>query len=285
MKKIFLFISPLIAFFLGGILFPFYSHAQAMPSLSIDSFSVIEGGAKDLFNIGFTSNNLLPEEDAFLNSQYYFDAWNVGFTSLVSFDNDDVTVTELTDQEKEILLGFGNLYDSYGNALTPSDNIYLGTIDNGFFSGTVYIDDTGTILGDNSSLTNRLYNVKYGGYIKDTVEWIQLYDDISADIFDNSYILPFDSNFDITERSFYLWYGISLGRNRTEAYIFVPDVYNVGTCILSDYTEELDSKSYNKNHTNYTKNNRKNVSDSGSHVASDRRKTISKSGLNSTSGS
>lgn len=226
-----------IAFLLGGLLFPFYTNAQALPHLSVDSFSVIEGGAKDLFDIGFTSNNLLPKEDAFLNSQYYFDAWNVGFTSLISFDDDDVTVTELTDQEKEILLGFGNLYDSNGTALTSSDHIYLGNIDNGFFSGTIYIDSTGSILGDNSSLTNRLYNIKYGGYIKNTVEWIQLYDDISADIFDNSYVLPFDSNFDITERSFYLWYGLSLGRNRTEAYIFIPDVYDVGTCVLADYTQ------------------------------------------------
>lgn len=228
--------SCLIAFFIGGVFYSITCHAEAAPELALSTFNLIQGGAQDLFVMGFTSNNLLPYSDLSF-SDYYQTAWDVGYTTLVSFDNDDIELVELDTDYKTALLEFGNIYDSYGRALTPNDKLYIGTVDNGFFSGSFYVDETGTILCDDPSLQNRLFNLKFGGYIKDTVEWMQMYDDISADIFNNSYVLPFDNDFDITERSFYLWYGLSLGRNRTEAYIFVPDVYDVGTCVLSDYTQ------------------------------------------------
>lgn len=231
------FFSWLIAFFIGGIFYSMTCHAQAMPSLSVDSFSLIQGGAQDLFNVGFIPNGLMPSNNsAFPNSNFTIAAWDVGYTTLTSFDDDDIEITELPTEYKDALLELGALYDSNGVPLTSADHIYIGNVDNGFFSGSFYIDSTGTILGDNSTLSRRLFNMRYGGYIKDTVDWIQMYDDISAEIFTNSYILPFDANFDITDRSFYLWYGYSAGQNRSEAYIFVPDIYNPGVSVTNGYT-------------------------------------------------
>lgn len=202
--------------------------AQAAPSLSIDSFSLIEGGARDLFDLGFTSNYLLPQSD--FNSDYVFTAWDVGYTSLVTFDDEDLTLRSLESSEKDTLFSISDVYDSHGNLITVNDPLYYGHVDNGFFSGDFYADQYGEIVTSDSTLTSRLINMNYGGTVKDSVEWQSLFNDISSDVFDNSYTLPPNEDFVISERSYYLYGAVKSQYQNNRFYVYVPDMYNPGVC-------------------------------------------------------
>lgn len=246
MKKIFLFISPLIAFFLGGFILSFTCHAQAMPSIDTSTFTVIQGGNQNLIDVGFTPQNIVPYSPI---NQGSWSPWNLGFVALSAVDENDCTVDILSDEDKSYLLSQFTVVNVNGTQLTLTDNIYHVHYDNGYFEGDCYIDSSGKLLGYSDDLGGNLLQIKYGGSIKDTSDWEQLFEDTAQDISDNNMNLNAD-NLSVTGQTFYLFFGDQTGQTRYAEGLYIANQYQKGVIVPTNTSNGSTIKSWYTNNLN-----------------------------------
>lgn len=248
MKKIFLFISPIIAFLLGGILFPFYSKAAAVPSTQ--TFTVMENTAEQLFNFGFVPQSLMPYGDI---STSTWDAWQTGGV-LLNFDLSDCEITELNNDQKSELLSNWTVVNTSNITVTTTDKIYSVKMDNGYFTGYVYVDEDGNMLSYTNDLGGQLLQVKYGGSIKSSEDWQELYESTATKIYEANFHYFFEDPDKIpnSANTYYRFQGVNQGGNNPikAQELFIPNQYQKGVVVPNcSYSGQIINSWYANNIT------------------------------------
>lgn len=226
--------SFLVAFFLGGLLFSFTCKAAPVPTTQ--TFTVLENTVEQLFNFGFVPQSLMPYGDI---STTTWDPWQTGGV-LLNFDLNDCEITELTsDQKSELLSNWTIVNDSNIN-ITTTDSIYSVKMDNGYFTGYVYVDDQGKILSYTNDLGGQLLQVKFGGSIKSTEDWEELYASTATKIYDANMTFYYENPDTIpnSANTFYCFQGVNQGgTNPIKAQeIFIPNQYQKGVVVPNNTT-------------------------------------------------
>lgn len=228
MKKIFLFISPLIAFFLGGFLLSFKSYANAMPSIDSSVFTTIASGNDTLIDVGFLPQNLVPYGNISTSS---WSPWNIGYFALSSVDENDCNISILNDSQKSELINTIAPIHVNGASVTVSENIYCVEYDNGYFSGYCYIDDSGKLLAYSDSIGGHLLQLKYGGSVKDTSDWADMFQETSTDIRSDQFLLTDHPEY-VTDFTYYIFEGTLSHGNPDSAYdLYIPNQYQPGVIV------------------------------------------------------
>lgn len=242
MKKIFLFISPLIAFFLGGFILTFRCSAQAMPTPTANTFSTITNANNSLSFSLFSNVDVLP-----INSNpvdLYRIIENVAKDPLVVgtqlnlMGNNDYTVTNLTQSEIDQYANvYPYLYDVNGNTVSW-DNIYHLHYMNAMFHGDAYIDGNGNILTSDQNRTRTMFQLGIGGALLNATDVANIYNDIVFELNANEFVYPIDGQ--LTSSSYY----ITLGRKASNFYIvdqlYIPDIYSTDFYVVNtSYNQTL----------------------------------------------
>ena len=237
MKKLCFLLCPLIiAFFLGGFIVSFKCKASdfVLPMPTSATMETASLSTEILSSLMFTDSNILPITD---NLSGFNGAVNFGavvFSDLWEWDQNDFIVSELSGLDRVNLERAYTIYNDTGIQLTDDEPIYFVEFDNGFFHGTGYIDENGNLLYSSSDLADSVVD-------------------------NNLYLVP--NGYNMTERSYYLWYGRTANRNKVEGWIYVSDMYNRGVTVLSNpqqgrnisnfYTNDLSTIIINNINTSY----------------------------------
>lgn len=235
MRKLFL------GFLLGFFFILGYSlsvHAQSMPTLSSQSYEIINGGNESLFNLGFTDYDLFSFASGSKFSPSFRFALGSGYvlySDLTSIDSEDLTITRMTTEQKQTLLDQGEFWGVISNQPTQfdvTDEIFLCSYDNGYFRGNCYIDLQGNVLANSPTLAGKYLNVAFGGKQIDPSEWNQLYVDLQDQIKSNQYNLYDNGLIDITGTTYYLFTGqTASGRARDSYYLYIANQYQNGVVV------------------------------------------------------
>ena len=221
-------LSWLIAFFIGGILYSFTCHAQAMPSIDASTFTSISSSNSGLIDVGFSTQNLVPYTPISTSS---WSPWNLGYSILSQVDIDDCEITLLTDEQKAELMSQFTIVNVNGTTLTSDANIYCLTYDNGYFSGACYVDSTGKLLSYTNDLGGKLLQSRFGGGIKGVEDWEDLFYDTSIDIKSDQFLLTDHPEY-ITNMTYYFFEGNLEGGGPYQAYdLYIPNQYNPGVIV------------------------------------------------------
>ena len=228
MKKIIFFITPWIAFFIGGIILSMNCNAQALPTIDPNTFSVIQGFNNDLINVGFLPQNLQAYSPI---STSNWSPWDLGYIALSAVDENDCTISVLDDSQKTQLINSIAPIHVNGTSVTVEENIYVVNYDNGYLSGYAYIDSNGQLLAYSDNIAGHLLQAKYGGNIKDTSAWEEMFQETSVDIYDDNFLLTDHPEY-IQDVSYYLFEGTLAYGNPSAAYdLFIPNQYNKGVIV------------------------------------------------------
>lgn len=238
MKKFCFLLCPLIiAFFLGGFIVSFKCHASdfALPMPTTATIETASLSTEFLSSLMFTDSNIVPITD---NLSGFNGAVNFGavlFSDLWQWDQNDFTVSELSVLDRVNLERAYSIYNDTGIQLTDDEPIYFVEFDNGFFHGTGYIDENGNLLYSSSDLGGQLLSVAIGGSAMDADSFLNNLTDLADNVIDNNlYLVP--NGYNMTERSYYLYYGRTANRNKVEGWIYVSDMYNRGVTVGSGLT-------------------------------------------------
>lgn len=248
MKKL-KFLSLLIAFLLGGLLYPIYSKASAVPTTH--TLTVMENTVEQLFNFGFVPQSLMPYGDISTNT---WDAWQTGGV-LLNFDLTDCEITELNSSQKSDLLSNWTIVNTSNINVTTNDKIYSVKMDNGYFTGYVYVDENGNILSYTNDLGGQLLQVKYGGSIKTSDDWKNLYESTATQIYDANFNLYDNPSLIQGDTSYYYFIGQDYASypyvaqelyiaNQYQPGVVVPVKISDGSHIGAWYTNNLDLFNY-----------------------------------------
>lgn len=238
MKKLCFLLCPLIiAFFLGGFIVSFKCKASdlVLPMPTSATMETASLSTEILSSLMFTDSNILPITD---NLSGFNGAVNFGavvFSDLWKWDQNDFTVSELSGLDRVNLERAYTIYNDTGIQLTDDEPIYFVEFDNGFFHGTGYIDENGNLLYSSSDLGGQLLSVAVGGSSMDADSFLNNLADLADSVVDNNlFLVP--NGYNMTERSYYLYYGRTSNRNKVEGWIYVNDIYNRGVTVGSGFT-------------------------------------------------
>ena len=206
------------AFFILIIFLPFKSSAEALPEISQATFDVIEGGMSDLIEAGASYRGFSPYTDGVIASyeilsEIISQYANIGqgSASLHTCTADDCVVRALTNSEIDDLdNSLGNLFDRNGN-IVPYDECYKIFYDNGYLSGSAYIDQYGDILYYElgvEAVHRKAVNIVFGGNLVDWQDWNNFYDLMGDNISANNGSYNFVNGVNLSSKS--VWY-LSLG--------------------------------------------------------------------------
>lgn len=223
-------LSWLIAFFIGGFLYSFTCHAQAMPSIDSSTFTSISSSNSGLIDVGFLPQNIVPYTPI---STSNWSPWNLGYSVLSQVDIDDCEITLLTDEQKADLMSQFTIVNVNGTSLSSDENIYCLTYDNGYFSGACYVDSTGKLLSYTNDLGGKLLQSRFGGGIKGVEDWEDLFQDTSVDIKDNNFLLYDNPDYiSSSAQTFYTFRGINRNGNPYQAAeLYIPNQYQKGVVV------------------------------------------------------
>lgn len=208
------------------------ANAQAMPSISESTFSVIEGGQTDL-----TTGHLL---DYGLIS-FLEDDFRWGLETLLGSDvylnPSDFTVRQLTEIEKEnIESGFTRHFYDYDGHEIPISDLYYVQGNNGYLQTEFYMDSDGNVLYGDLNHSNYLMNFgfadeKLGLPDSNYANWDAVYSDIADRIVRGNFNFYPDEIPD-TDNSYFVWVGETAGGRPAKAgYILIPNQYIPGTIV------------------------------------------------------
>lgn len=249
MKKIFLFISPLIAFFLGGFILSFNCKANALPSPTPETFSTITNANNSLSFSLFSNVDVLPINsnpvDLYRIIQNVANDPLVVGTQLNLMENNDYTISALTQTEKENYQEiYPYLYDVNGNTVSWDDVYHLHYM-NAMFHGDVYIDLDGNILTSDQNNTKTMFQLGAGGYLLQVSDIANIYDQIADELVAQQYIIATSgddlSNYNL---SYYLHSGYVTSRLKVEGWIYVPNMYDVGHIVISNNQSDGQSATF-----------------------------------------
>ena len=235
MKKIFLFISPIIAFLLGGILYPFFCKAEAMPSLSNDTISLILEGHDSLTYSQFSSFGAVPiNPNPTMYYNMFASAQNdplITGARLNAMDNNDYTVTSLTESQIDNLSSsIPYLYDVQGNVVDWEDVYYVSYM-NGMFHGELYVDSSGNILTEDINKTKTMFKLGLGGYLLGVQDVANIYSDLQQSIVNNAYQYIIDG-VPNSNSAYYVFFSPYGGLNANKVYSFyIPNQYINGVIV------------------------------------------------------
>lgn len=252
MKKIFLFISPLIAFFLGGLIFSFKINAQALPTPSADTFTLIEGGNSALSYSSFSTIDALPfnSDPTQLNRVIGVASNNplLDGVNLNSIGIDDYEIRRLSPLEIKSIQDsqYNTFYDVNSHEVDIED-VYFMHYENAMFHGDLYIDSNGDILTTDINNTYNAFKLGLGGKILGVTDIANIYDLISDTLNNNNYNYPLVDN--LEPYSVYINVGYYWNANTKMAgYIFIPSgfvngitVYKANPQSLDIYTNDLNN--------------------------------------------
>ena len=218
MKKTLFFFFTLFFLF-----FPIHVNAQAMPSISSPTYSVIDGGQTDLINGNLINYGLFPfQEDSF---KYIL---QTVLGSNPYLQPSDFTIRPLTDIERENLEeGFTrHFYNENGDEIPLSDLYYVSG-DNGYLHSEFYMDSNGNVLYGDLDKTNTLMNFgfSHGAFNPDSnyANWDAVYSDVAERIEQGNFNyypgeIPSGSN------TYFTWVGYGGSKGPIMAgYILIPN--------------------------------------------------------------
>lgn len=229
MKKICRLFSFLIAFFLGGILFPFTVKASS-PVPTPGTIELINIADELITSLMLTDRYVMPVTSNLsgFNASMNFGA--LPYSDLWEWDSSDFSVSSLSGFEFNTLTQDLSIYNDLGVEIISSDDIYRIDFDNGLFHGSGYVDSDGNILYTTDNLGGQLLQVAIGGNQVDVSQFLINLQGLADDIEDNNYYL-YPNSLNMTSRSYYLYFGRKEWRTVLSGYIYVADMYNEGVTV------------------------------------------------------
>lgn len=219
-----------MAFLFMPLIFSLRTHAQALPTIDSSVFSSIQGSNQGLIDVGFLPQSIQPYLPI---STSNWSPWNLGYVALSQVDIDDCTITQLTDEQKSELLSVFTVVNVNGATVSITDEVYCVEYDNGYFTGQCYVDSEGKMLAYSDDLGGHLLQSRFGGNIKSSTDWENLFEDTSVDIYDNNFLLYDNPDYVSTAPvSFYTFRGIN--RNSAPfqaAELYIPNQYQKGVIV------------------------------------------------------
>ena len=219
-------LSLFIAFFFGFFFLKLTCKASAVPTLNSSVFQTFENTAEQMLDLGFVPQSLSPYDSVVGK----FDPWQAG-AALLSFDLNDCETTELTYDQKSVLFEDFTVINYLQYGLTVDDPIFCVKMDNGYFTGYCYVDDSGHMLYYTNDLGGQLLQIKYGGEIKTSEDWENFYYNTATKIYDSN--LTLYNNPDLIQYCSY--YGFNGKRYNAMGvlyefanYLFIPNQYQPG---------------------------------------------------------
>lgn len=223
--------------FLGFLLIPnFKTYANALPTPSANTLSVIEGGNSALSYSAFSTIDVLPinKDPVQLNRIIGVasgDPLVIG-ANLNTVGIDDYTIRKLTQSEIEDIQS--SQYDVFYNAngqIVDIDDVYYMSYINKMFTGKLYVDGNGDILTTDINNTKPWYHLSLGGYLLNRSDIANIYDDIKNSLENNSYNYFLDENPN-SDYSYYLFFAPYAGLRDNKVYSFyIPNQYVEGYVI------------------------------------------------------
>ena len=256
MKRIIYVLSPFVAFFIGFIFLKLTVSAQAMPTPSADTLTLIEGGNNSLLYSVWSDVGVLPYNGnassiSGVITSASGDPLLVG-TQLNAISSTDYDVRELTSTEIENnTLIYPYLYDVSGNVVNW-DSVYFVHYDNGFCHGDLYIDNNGNILTSDSSNTYNMFQLGLGGSVLGVTDLANIYQSVATQLNSNSFIYTSDSNLNTNNLSYYLHYGYVNNSTVIEGYVYCPDIYDLDYVVPSNFTNGQSINLYFNSGANFT---------------------------------
>lgn len=195
-----------------------------MPSISSDSFTLIDGGQSDLLSARFLDHGMFPDDKSLIDSMI---SYLVG--DEVYLNPSDFTVRPLSDIEKEnIESGFTrHFYDQLGNEISIND-LYYCSGDNGYLHAEFYMDSNGEILIGNLDDSNYLINVGFSNDLfaqgnSNYANWDAVYSDCADRILSGNYNF-YPGDIPTSDNTYFVWVGeTAAGRPSKAGYILIPN--------------------------------------------------------------
>lgn len=220
-------LSLFIAFFLGFFFLKLTCKASAVPTLNSSVFQTFENTAEQMLDLGFVPQSLSPYDSVVGK----FDPWQAG-AALLNFDLNDCVTTELTYDQKSVLFEDFTVVNYLQYGLTVDDPIYCVKMDNGYFTGYCYVDDSGHMLYYTNDLGGQLLQIKYGGEIKSSEDWENFYYNTATKVYESNFIYSTDyQNGTLPDVSYYLLGGLKSGGNAYVVELYIPNQYEKGVCV------------------------------------------------------
>lgn len=227
MKKLFLFTLP----FLILMFTPLYVSAEAVPSISSQTYAVIQGGLDSLNSSSLSSYGVLPFNSSGVTETI---SHYVGFDMMLK--PSDYVIRPLTVLEQEDLSsGFStHFYDSEGNEISI-DNLYFVNGVNDYYSTSFYIDNNGNVLYSDPYHQNTLLSVGINDITfplitgSENWNWDDVYQNLAFQIANNAYNY-YPEEEDFIENTYYLFFGSdnSSGKPLYSAYVYIPNQWVPG---------------------------------------------------------
>lgn len=235
----------IIAFFFFINFISFKSSASALPEISQTTLEVIEGGMSDAINAGASYKGFSPYTDGIIASSQILSEIivqvaniNEDASALYTCDSNDCYIRALSSSEIEELENNSSyhLFDRLGN-IVDYDDCYKIFYDNGYLSGSAYVDQYGDILyyeAGNESIHRQAVNIIFGGNLVDWEDWNNFYDLMSNNISENNGSYNYVNGVDITKSSvWYCSYGSTAGGQPQSATSVLVQNCNIqGLCVV-----------------------------------------------------
>ena len=189
------------------VIFSFKVSAQALPEVSSNTFSVLQGGAENISQIGFQSVGVTPYPkylDPLNQFNWIFEMVHE-YSVAYDFDVNDVSVYDVPEDVKTALQSLNaNLTNSNGQLVSIDDCYYL-EYDNGFFSGYGLIDSNGDLVNINNSPYS---TIRLGGFSFLSDNWSEFYASVKAKLNQYAFVYPGEQfeNLDFNEYSAFYHY-------------------------------------------------------------------------------
>lgn len=228
-------LSWLIAFFIGGILYPLTCKAESIPSLSNDTVSLILEGHDSLTYSQFSSFGAVPlNPNPTMYYNMFASAQNdplITGARLNAMDNNDYTVSSLTESQIDTLSSsIPYLYDVQGNVVNWDDVYYVSYM-NGMFHGELYVDSSGNILTEDINKTKTMFKLGLGGYLLGVQDIANIYSDLQQSIVNNAYQYIIDG-VPNSNSAYYVFFSPYGGLNANKVYSFyIPNQYINGVIV------------------------------------------------------
>lgn len=238
-------------------LYPMKVNASSLTA-SAETLEISSLFFADLFKIGFLSGGVFPKDSTISDfADYVYNDFSVLDAYSVNFD--DITISKAPDGWLDNLNdAIGSIYGQNG-VINNNNDLYIGHIDNGYFTGDFYCDSEGNILATDSSMGSLLFNAKYGGDSINYNNWVNFYSDFIDNLNNQNLNFSLDDNIDLSDNiitSYYVagqywWDG--RGLNKVYSVLYVPNSYDYGNTVTY-------GNSINNGFANYYVNNNSNYS-------------------------
>lgn len=257
-NNVFVRILITVAVFIYGVLFSCLKVSASSITASAETIEISSLFFADLFRLGFLSGGVFPKNSTITDFADYIDN-DFSVLDAYSVDFDDITITKAPDVWlDELNDAIGSIYGQNG-IISSNDDVYIGHVDNGYFTGDFYCDSQGNILATDSSMGSLLFNAKYGGDSFNNAYWVNFYSDFIDTLNNQNLNFSLDENIDLSDNNLtsyyvagrYWWDG--RGLNKVYSVLYVPNSYDYGHSVA--YTN-----GYNDGFANYYFSNDANYS-------------------------